>query len=429
MATFAIQNFGCRASQADGAALESQLLERGFAPADRPEFVILNTCTVTATADDEIRQVVRRVHRENPDARIVVTGCYAQRAPNEIAALPGVAMVVGNSHKTHLAGLLAEPSAPFHGEIHVGDIFAEHEFLASPVADPAGDRSRPNLKIQDGCNNRCSFCIIPFVRGRSRSAPADQVIEQIRTLSANFSEVVLTGINLGRWGREPGSNVRLAGLLRRILAETELRLIRLSSVEPMDFSDDLLGLIAESPRIAKHVHAPLQSGSDTVLRRMHRKYRPSHYEDRIRRARAWMPDAAIGADVMVGFPGETEAEFEETRAFIESLPFSYLHIFPYSERPGTPAAERTDQVPVEARRHRGRVLKTLALAKNLEFRQRMVGKHLQAVTLEDRISAVTSNYLRVQLAAPRTPRDMSEVEIGGLTPNGLAERAALQILA
>jgi threonylcarbamoyladenosine tRNA methylthiotransferase MtaB len=365
VATFAIQNFGCRASQADGAALESQLLERGFAPADKPEFVILNTCTVTATADDEIRQVVRRVHRENPDARIVVTGCYAQRAPNEIAVLPGVAMVVGNSHKTQLAGLLAEPSAPFHGEIHVGDIFAEHEFLASPVADPAGDRSRPNLKIQDGCNNRCSFCVIPFVRGRSRSAPADQVIEQIRTLSANFSEVVLTGINLGRWGREPGSNVRLAGLLRRILAETELRLIRLSSVEPMDFSDDLLGLIAESPRIAKHVHAPLQSGSDTVLRRMHRKYRPRHYEDRIRRARAWMPDAAIGADVMVGFPGETEGEFEETRTFIESLPFTYLHIFPYSERPGTPAAERADQVPVEVRRHRGRVLKALAATKNL----------------------------------------------------------------
>jgi threonylcarbamoyladenosine tRNA methylthiotransferase MtaB len=429
VATFAIQNFGCRASQADGAALESQLLERGFAPADKPEFVILNTCTVTATADDEIRQVVRRVHRENPDARIVVTGCYAQRAPNEIAVLPGVAMVVGNSHKTQLAGLLAEPSAPFHGEIHVGDIFAEHEFLASPVADPAGDRSRPNLKIQDGCNNRCSFCVIPFVRGRSRSAPADQVIEQIRTLSANFSEVVLTGINLGRWGREPGSNVRLAGLLRRILAETELRLIRLSSVEPMDFSDDLLGLIAESPRIAKHVHAPLQSGSDTVLRRMHRKYRPRHYEDRIRRARAWMPDAAIGADVMVGFPGETEGEFEETRTFIESLPFTYLHIFPYSERPGTPAAERADQVPVEVRRHRGRVLKALAATKNLEFRQKMIGRRLQTVTLEDRMSAVTSNYLRVQLAAPRTPRDMSEVEIGGLTPNGLAERAALQILA
>jgi threonylcarbamoyladenosine tRNA methylthiotransferase MtaB len=429
VATFAIQNFGCRASQADGAALESQLLERGFAPADKPEFVILNTCTVTATADDEIRQVVRRVHRENPDARIVVTGCYAQRAPNEIAVLPGVAMVVGNSHKTQLAGLLAEPSAPFHGEIHVGDIFAEHEFLASPVADPAGDRSRPNLKIQDGCNNRCSFCVIPFVRGRSRSAPADQVIEQIRTLSANFSEVVLTGINLGRWGREPGSNVRLAGLLRRILAETELRLIRLSSVEPMDFSDDLLGLIAESPRIAKHVHAPLQSGSDTVLRRMHRKYRPRHYEDRIRRARAWMPDAAIGADVMVGFPGETEGEFEETRTFIESLPFTYLHIFPYSERPGTPAAERADQVPVEVRRHRGRVLKALAATKNLEFRQKMIGRRLQTVTLEDRMSAVTSNYLRVQLAAPRTPRDMNEVEIGGLTPNGLAERAALQILA
>ncbi len=428
MATFAIQNFGCRASQADGAALESQLLQQGFAPADAPEFVILNTCTVTAAADDEIRQVIRRVHRENPDARIVVTGCYAQRAPDEIAALPGVAMVVGNSHKTQLAGLLAEPSAPFHGEIHVGDIFAEHEFLASPVADPAGDRSRPNLKIQDGCNNRCSFCIIPFVRGRSRSAPADQVIEQIRTLSANFSEVVLTGINLGRWGREPGSDIRLPGLLRRILAETGIRLIRLSSVEPMDFSDDLIGLIAESPRIAKHVHAPLQSGSDTVLRRMHRKYRPRHYEDRIRKARDWMPDAAIGADVMVGFPGETEAEFEETHGFIESLPFTYLHIFPYSERPGTPAAQRADQVPVEVRRHRGRVLKALAATKNLEFRQSMVGRRLPAVTLEDRMSAVTSNYLRVQLATPRAARGLSEVEIGGITPNGLAERAAMLVL-
>ncbi len=428
MATFAIQNFGCRASQADGTALESQLLQRGFQPADAPQFVILNTCTVTSTADDEIRQVIRRVHRENPGAQIVVTGCYAQRAPEEIAGLPGVAMVVGNSHKSELAGLLDESSTPFHGQIHVGDIFAAHEFLASPVEDAAGDRSRPNLKIQDGCNNRCSFCIIPFVRGRSRSAPADQVIEQIRALSANFSEVVLTGINLGRWGREPGSQLRLADLLRRVLAETEIRLMRLSSVEPMDFSDDLLWLMAESPRIAKHVHAPLQSGSDTVLRRMHRKYRPRHYEDRIRKARAWMPDAAIGADVMVGFPGETEAEFEDSRAFIGSLPFTYLHIFPYSERPGTPAAERTDQVPVEVRRHRGRVLKALATAKNLEFRRGMIGRRLPVITLEDRMSAVTSNYLRVQLAGPRMARSLSEVEIGGITANGVAERSAMLVL-
>src|SRR5208283_3913940 len=185
-----------------------------------------------------------------------------------------------------------------------------------PVEDAAGDRTRPNLKIQDGCNNRCSFCIIPFVRGRSRSAPAEQVVAQVRSLAARYREIVLSGINLGRWGREPGSPLRLAGLLRRLLAETEVERLRLSSVEPMDFSDDLLGLMASSPRIARHVHAPLQSGSDSVLRRMHRKYRPRHYEDRIRKARALMPDCAVGADVMTGFPGETEAEFEDSRAFL-----------------------------------------------------------------------------------------------------------------
>src|SRR5208283_4767347 len=221
-----------------------------------------------------------------------------------------------------------------------------------PVEDAAGDRTRPNLKIQDGCNNRCSFCVIPFVRGRSRGAPADQVVAQVRQLATKYREVVLSGINLGRWGREPGSTLRLAGLLRRLLNETGVERLRLSSVEPMDLSDDLLGLMAASPRIAKHVHAPLQSGSDRILRRMHRKYRPRHYADRIRKARALMPDAAIGADVMAGFPGETEADFEENRQFIASMPFTYLHVFTYSERPGTPAASLPGAVPMPRRKER-----------------------------------------------------------------------------
>ena len=344
MGRYFVQNFGCRATQADGAALESQLAAKGLEAADdrtAADLVVLNTCTVTQAADDDVRQTIRRVHRENPLARILVTGCYAQRAPQELAAMPGVEWVVGNSHKTQIANLVTlAPSSegtPYHGNIHVGDIFAQQDFLSAPVEDASGDRTRPNLKIQDGCNNRCSFCIIPFVRGRSRSLPADQVVAQVRGLAARYREVVLSGINLGRWGREPGSTMRLAGLVRRLLAETDVERLRLSSVEPMDFSDDLLGLMTESPRIAKHVHAPLQSGCDTVLRRMHRKYRPRHYADRVTKARAWMPDAAIGADVMVGFPGETEAEFEDSRAFIDSLPFTYLHVFTYSERPGTPA--------------------------------------------------------------------------------------------
>ena len=422
MGKFFVQNFGCRATQADGAALESLLAGKGFeragARADA-ELVVLNTCTVTAAADDDVRQTVRRVNRENPSARILVTGCYAQRAPEELAALPGVEWVVGNSHKTQIADLVT--SAPYHGNIHVGDIFAQHDFLSAPVEDAAGDRTRPNLKIQDGCNNRCSFCIIPFVRGRSRSAPAAQVVEQVRALAERYQEIVLSGINLGRWGREPGSSIRLADLLRVLLAETGVERLRLSSIEPMDWSDDLLELVSSSSRIAHHVHAPLQSGSDRVLRWMHRKYRPRHYADRIRKARDLMPDAAIGADVMVGFPGETEADFEESRRFIESLPFTYLHVFTYSERPGTPAAESPEQIPMAVRKERNRVLRELAARKNQEFRARMVGRTLSAVTLHEPFAALTDSYLKVELTAPREANQIVNVRIGGLTESGIRE--------
>jgi threonylcarbamoyladenosine tRNA methylthiotransferase MtaB len=419
---FFVQNFGCRAAQADGAALESMLAAKGLQAAGartEAELVVLNTCTVTSAADDDVRQTIRRVHRENPEARILVTGCYAQRAPEELAAMPGVEWVVGNSHKTQIAELVT--AAPYHGNVLVGDIFAQHEFLSAPVEDAAGDRTRPNLKIQDGCNNRCSFCIIPFVRGRSRSAPVEQVLEQVRSLAERYREVVLSGINLGRWGREPGSTMRLAGLVRLLLLETPVERLRLSSVEPMDFSDELLGLMASEERIAKHVHAPLQSGSDRVLRRMHRKYRPRHYADRVTKARAMMPDAAIGADVMTGFPGETDAEFEESRRFIEQMPFTYLHVFTYSERPGTPAAESPDQVPVKIRKERNRILRELAATKNRAFRESMVGRTLSAITLDDAGTALTGNYLKVELAQARGANRMVDVKIAGVTESGLRE--------
>ncbi len=429
MQRFHVQNFGCRASQADGAAIEAALLTKGFASATEAavaDLVVLNTCTVTASADEDVRKAVHRVHRENPEARILVTGCYAQRAPKEIALLPGVTWVVGNSHKIQIPDIVSEADAHYHGEIHVGDIFAQHAFLSAPVEDASGDRTRPNLKIQDGCNNRCSFCIIPFVRGRSRSAPAEQVVEQVRNLALRYREVVLSGINLGRWGREPGSSMRLADLVRRLLAETSIQRLRLSSVEPMDFSDDLLGLMASSPRIAKHVHAPLQSGSDAVLRRMHRKYRPGHYEDRILKARARMPDAAIGADVMVGFPGETDAEFEDSRAFIERLPFTYLHVFTYSERPGTPAAESNQQVPMVLRKERNRILRDLAAQKNLEFRRGMIGRTLSVVTLTE--GALSDNFVKVELSVPRPANQLIEIPIGSVTASGLREYSPLAVL-
>ncbi len=342
--------------------------------------------------------------------------------------MPGVAWVVGNSYKVRIPELVSRDSTPYHGEILVGDILAQQEFLAAPVEDAAGDRTRPNLKIQDGCNNRCTFCIIPSVRGRSRSAKPDEVIAQVRGLAEKYREVVLSGVNIGRWGREAGGGTRLAGLVRRLLAETDIERIRLSSVEPMDLSDDLLGQMASSPRIARHVHAPLQSGSDTVLRRMHRWYRARHYANRILRVREWMPEAAIGADVMVGFPGETEEEFDESRRLIESLPFTYLHVFTYSERPGTPAAGMPGRVPIPVRKRRNRVLRELAAAKNLDFRRGMVGRTLSVVTLEQAGIGLSDNYLKVELSPPREPNRIIEVQIGGVSPAGLRERNPLALL-
>jgi threonylcarbamoyladenosine tRNA methylthiotransferase MtaB len=430
--TFHVQNFGCRASQADGAAIEASLAGHGLTHTSdgaAASLVVLNTCTVTSSADQDVRYIIRRLKRDNPAARILVTGCYAQRASDELASLDGVDWVVGNSHKASIGDIIAQSPAPYHAEVHVGDIFAQHEFFTAPVEGPPGDRSRPNLKIQDGCNNRCSFCIIPGVRGRSRSAQPEWVISEARRLAASgYPEIILTGINLGRWGREWGAGRQLVHLLERLLAETTIGTIRLSSVEPMDFTTPLLELMAREPRIARHVHAPLQSGSDTVLRRMHRKYRPRHYEDRIRLAHSLMPDAAIGADVMVGFPGETDAEFAETVAFIESLPFTYLHVFTYSERPGTRAVDLPNPVPVELRRARNQVLRDLSARKNLEFRRRMIGRRLPAVTVSNHGVAITTNYIRVELNQPQPASTALEVTLGAVTSRGMREASPLQVL-
>jgi len=415
--------------------MEGMLRQRGFAPAvdaADADLVVINTCTVTSAADEDARKAIHRLHRQNPSARIVVTGCYAQRSPEELARVPGVALVLGNSHKSDVGAWLGslEGREEYHGEIRVGDIGRQAAFLSAPVEDASGDRTRPNLKIQDGCNNPCAFCIIPSVRGPSRSMPEEEVLQQVRALAERYAEVVLTGINLGRWGRERGFGEprRLHDLLRRILEETRVQRLRISSVEPMDWTEELFELMARSPRIAPHVHMPLQSGSDAVLKRMKRRYRTRHYEDRILRAAQMMPDAAFGADVMTGFPGETDAEFQETLEFIARMPFTYLHVFTYSERPGTPAAGMPGRVPWQVRKDRTRQLRRLAAEKNLAFRRRFVGRTLDAVTL-DNGKALTGNYLVVELARPRPANQIVAVRISGLSPSGLAEAGALTVLA
>jgi threonylcarbamoyladenosine tRNA methylthiotransferase MtaB len=442
VASYFLENFGCRATQADGAAIERQLLERGLSRADSPaqaEVVVLNTCTVTASADQDVRSAIRRIHRQSPGTKILVTGCYAQRSPDELSALPGVSMVVGNSHK-HAIGDYAAPLAGANGfvpleqigptdatNVIVGDIFAHTELTAAPVFDgeDSAEKTRPNLKVQDGCNNRCSFCIIPFVRGRSRSLRLEHVIGETNSLVARgYREIVLSGINLGRWGRELTPHSTFAAMLRAILEETAIEKLRISSVEPMDWTNELIELVANEPRIAKHAHVPLQSGSDNVLRRMHRKYRPWHYADRIERIRRAMPDAAIGADVMVGFPGETDDDFESTRALVERLPFTYLHVFTYSSRPGTPSARMTDQVPIHVARQRNRLLRDLAAQKKREFMQTFLGRQLQAITLTrchgDSTEALSDNYLKVLVAGSFPANQFLTVRINGLCDDGLA---------
>jgi threonylcarbamoyladenosine tRNA methylthiotransferase MtaB len=426
-----VQSFGCRASQADGAAIEASLEDSGYVPvreAGSADLVVLNTCTVTHGADVDARRMIRGLHRDHPDAQILVTGCYAQRASEELARMEGVRWVVGNSHKTQIADVVLHASEDYHGRIVVGDIAAQANFMAEPVRDIRDDRTRPNLKVQDGCSNRCSFCIIPSVRGRSRSAPLESVVAQVRDLASRYCEVVLSGINLGRWGRDlPGSR-RFVNLLEALLAETGVRRLRISSVEPMDWSQELLELVSSEPRIAKHFHLPLQSGSDAVLKRMFRKYRTRHYASRLELAHRLQPDAAIGADVMTGFPGESDAEFAETVRFIEQQPFTYLHVFTYSERPGTLAEQFGSPVPVTVRRERTSVLRLLSEKKNREFRQRMIGKKLSAVTLEQRGMALTSNFLKVEMSQPREPNRPVELQIGAVTDAGLCEHSLLSVL-
>jgi threonylcarbamoyladenosine tRNA methylthiotransferase MtaB len=437
VAEYHVENFGCRASRADGEIISAQLRHRGLTPAlsaGRADVIVANTCSVTAQADRTARAFLRRVHRENPAARILVTGCYAQRAPQEVAALPGVHAVIGNSHKA-LVPEIAQQIAGFVPLAtlapHVDDAFA-HSELAMPQGGwwpDGGVQTRPNLKVQDGCGNRCSFCIIPTTRGHSRSLSLEACLENVRAFAdAGGTELVLSGINLGRWGRDLRPECTLEELVTEILHRTTLPRLRLSSIEPMDWTPQLLALFRgqSGSRLARHAHLPLQSGSDAILRAMHRRYRPWHYAEKLRLIRENMPDAAIGADVMVGFPGESEALFEESFAFIAAQPFTYLHLFPFSARPGTRAWQLAQQYPVSPRvaTERSERLRQLIAARNLVFRQSFLGRELPAVTLHtppgDMTKALTDNFLEVRVNAHLPANQSVRLRISGFEQGSLA---------
>jgi threonylcarbamoyladenosine tRNA methylthiotransferase MtaB len=477
MTTFYIEQFGCRATQADGAAIERQLRQRGFLPSRdsaNADVIVVNTCTVTAAADSQARDAIRKFHTANSASRIIVTGCYAQRAPEELAALPGVSFVVGNSHQTQIPALVTAisnsssqqtvlregtasavpedpflsgvltaemrsepfqgidemPLAPLHSislqpqpiaetKILTGDIFQLRDVLVAPVLGGEGNHTRPTLKIQDGCDSRCSFCVIPFVRGKSRSLSPKTVIAEIQKLAdSGYREIVLSGINLGTYGRDLSPRCEFEDLLRRILDETSVEHLRISSIEPLDVTRDLIALFASTARLAPHFHMPLQSASDRILAAMRRWYRAEHYARRVELIHEVLPHAAIGADVIAGFPGETQQDHEATLRFIEERPFSYLHVFSYSSRPGTKAATLSDANTGKVIKHRARELRAVGETKAAAFRRSHSGRTLRAVTLrrdpargERTTPALTSNYISLHLPALLPPNQFVHVEM------------------
>ena len=420
---------GCKLNQFDGAAIEGELKRRGFLPQPdraRAAVVVINTCTVTHKADAEARRLIRSVRRHNPTCRLLVTGCYAELDPERLAAIDGVDRLFGNRDKPRLGSILDELGlgrpGTNGGRVAEADRGCEAS-LTLPRALHFGDRSRAFLKIQEGCRLVCSYCIIPRVRGTSRSVAPDDVERSLGTLlGSGYREVVLTGVNSGDYGLDLNPPTDLATLLRRLLASCGPNRIRLNSLEPLTITDEIIDLMAAEPRLAPHLQVPLQSGSEPILRLMRRNYRLQDYLERLRRLRRAVPGVGLGADVIVGFPGETETMFRETCEFIESSPLNYLHVFPWSPRPGTPAADLPDRVAPKETRERSARLRRLGDRIGFRFRKRFEDQRLDAIALgarpgDGRIRALTGNFIEVSLDPGAAARgEPVEVGIERVTP-------------
>ncbi len=410
MATVAFHTLGCKVNHYETEAIWQLFKNDGYERVEyetNADVYVINTCTVTNTGDKKSRQVIRRAIRKNPDAVIAVTGCYAQTSPAEIMAIPGVDIVVGTQDRTKMLGYIEQykqERQPING---VGNIMKSRVYEELDV--PAfTDRTRASLKIQEGCNNFCTFCIIPWARGLMRSRDPKEVLNQAQQLvDAGYKEIVLTGIHTGGYG-EDMKDYNLARLLRDL--ETQivgLKRIRISSIEASQITDEVIEVLANSDKVVRHLHIPIQSGSDTVLKRMRRKYSMEFYADRLVKLRQALPGLAVTSDVIVGFPGETEEEFMETYNFIKDHKFSELHVFPYSKRTGTPAARMTDQVDEEVKNERVHRLISLSEQLSKEYASLFEGEVLEVIPEElykenpksGLYVGYTDNYLKVVFQA------------------------------
>ena len=397
----AFHTIGCKLNFAETNAIGEEFLRRGYEIVDfndAADVYVINTCSVTENAERECRQVVRRALRKNKNAFVAVTGCYAQLRPDELASIEGVDVVLGAREKFDLFKKFETLEKQNLSCVFVSPIDEVNNFHPAFSVE-ANQRTRAFFKIQDGCDYTCTYCTIPFARGKSRSMEPEELIREFKSLvNSGYKEIILTGVNVGEYGRKIGTNLYEA--LKKMADVPGNFRIRISSIEPNLLNDDILKLTAENEKLCNHFHIPLQSGSDNVLKLMQRRYNSSYYKDLIYRIREVLPDAGIGVDVIVGTPGETEEDFRTTYEFLKELPFSYLHVFTYSERPGTKALEIPGKIPLRERKRRNKILRELSDKKRKDFYRSMLGKELTVLFEEQNsdgfIKGFSGNYVRVQ---------------------------------
>jgi threonylcarbamoyladenosine tRNA methylthiotransferase MtaB len=412
--TFAFHTLGCKLNFSESSTLAKDFISNGYGRVeleDGPDVLVLNTCSVTDEADQKCRYVVRKAKRANPNVFIAVIGCYAQLKPEEIATIEGVNVVLGANEKFNLLKFIQEAEAE-KVVVSAGEIKDVKEFIPS---FSSGDRTRTFLKVQDGCNYFCSFCTIPLARGRSRSATVSQTLEEAKkAIALGAKEIVLTGVNIGDFGTAHGET--FFDLIQKLDELEGVFRYRISSIEPNLLTDEIIEFVARSKRFMPHFHVPLQSGSDTVLKEMRRRYRTDLYRARMEKIREVMPHAAIGIDVIVGFPGESDALFLETVEFLKEIDFTYLHVFTYSERANTTAVRKEEVVPMEKRNERNKTLRLLSAKKREAFDSRFQGMCMpvlwESVDEENYISGFTSNYIKVRRKAGEVqPNQISDVQL------------------
>ena len=441
----ALESLGCKLNYAETIQIEKEFVKRGFDivdPSASADVFVINTCTVTQSADSDCRQIVRRALRTSPAAFVVVTGCYAQGKPEEVSQIEGVDLVlgakekfdlfryVGDFEKTQLSNdaQTSEVQADYHARVFVGPIEDAVEFESADSAS-VGARTRAFLKVQDGCNYSCSYCTIPKVRGASRSPSISSLLNQANEIAAQgYKEMVLSGVNVGDFQKGDGES--FFKLLTALEAVDGIKRIRISSIEPNLLTKEIVKFVSSSPKYCKHFHVPLQSGSDEILKRMRRRYNSRQYREIIDYVKELMPSAGLGADVIVGFPGETSEHFEESYAFLGELPLTYLHVFSYSERPETEAARLDGVVDPRVKKKRSEILRMLSSKKRYEFNREHIGKIMKVLVEEEtkggKKFGFTSNYIRVEMDSnPSTVNELCDVLITGVSDSTVAGQVIL----